>query len=580
MCPNLSDYTLCEECGKNTPCAVCKEKRRIKFHFLLLLPVMASSALRDELTCCICLSIYTDPVALPCGHSFCRLCIEDVLDTQEGSGAYKCPECRAEVQERPALEKNKKLCNIVETFRSSQLEQEDEEVPVLCTYCDSPVPAAKTCLLCEASLCENHLKKHSKSAQHILTEPTTSLENSKCPIHEKILEYYCCEDATCICVSCSLAGEHRGHQVETLNEAFEKKKEKLRNILENLISKREETEKRVQSLQELKRQVRGKTDRLTEQVADLIRDIKEQLEALERGVLSEISRQAEQVSLQVSDLIQQLEIEKEELSRKMGHIKALCNMTNPLTVLQGPESDRADYRDVKEFDNEDTERHDMRVHDVEDLDVGLISVTLHSGLARIVTGATRQCHVPESSDMPLNVNTASDMLLDINTAGNTIIISGDLKTATGMKKAQGHPKTPERFDCNQVLSCGGFSSGQHYWKVEGSKLGVWLVGIAYHSIDREGDYSRIGNNNKSWNLLKGNNHRYSVKHNGVTIQLPYSASCRRLGIFLDYEAGRLSFYELCDPVRHIHTFTATFTEPLHAVFGIGAKAWVRINEPE
>uniref|UniRef100_A0A8C5PKB5 Uncharacterized protein n=1 Tax=Leptobrachium leishanense TaxID=445787 RepID=A0A8C5PKB5_9ANUR len=448
---------------------------------------MASSALRDELTCCICLSIYTDPVALPCGHSFCQLCIEDVLDTQEGSGAYKCPECRAEVQERPALEKNKKLHNIVETFRSSHPEQEDEE-------------------------------KHSKS----------------------ILEYYCCEDATCICVSCSLAGEHRGHQVETLNEAFEKKKEKLRNILEKLNSKREETEKRVQSLQELKRQLQGKTGRLTEEVADLIRDIREQLEALERRVLSEIYRQEEQVSLQVSDLIQQLEIEKEELSRKMGHIKELCNMTNPLTVLQRRKSDRGDYCDVDE----------------------------------------EQRHVPEASDMLLDVNMSADILLDINTAGNKVNISGDLKTATGTKKAQGHPETPERFDCNQVLSSRSFSSGRHYWKVEGSKLGVWLVGIAYHSIDREGDYSRIGNNNKSWNLFKGHNNRYSVRHNRVTIQLPYSASCRRLGIFLDYEAGRLSFYELCDPVRHIHTFTATFTEPLHAVFGIGAKAWVRINEPE
>uniref|UniRef100_A0A8C5MV77 Uncharacterized protein n=1 Tax=Leptobrachium leishanense TaxID=445787 RepID=A0A8C5MV77_9ANUR len=194
---------------------------------------MASADSRDELTCSICLNIYTDPVSLTCGHKFCRLCIGDVLDTQ-GARRHSCPECR-------------------------------NDVP--CTYCDLP----------------------------------------------KVLEYYCCEDTTCICVSCSLTGEHRGHQVETLNEASEKKKEKLRNILEKLTSEREEAEKSVLSLKELERQVQGKAAGVTEQITALIRDIREQLEALEKQVLSEISRQEEQVSLRVSDLIQNLEIWMEKL---------------------------------------------------------------------------------------------------------------------------------------------------------------------------------------------------------------------------------------------------------------------------
>uniref|UniRef100_A0A8C5PWM7 B box-type domain-containing protein n=1 Tax=Leptobrachium leishanense TaxID=445787 RepID=A0A8C5PWM7_9ANUR len=243
--------------------------------------------------------------------------------------------------------RNLRLRSIAENIRSTHPEQEEAGIP--CTYCDSPVPAAKTCLHCEASLCDKHLKKHSKSAEHVLTEPTTSLENRKCSVHKKVLEYYCCEDAACICVSCRLDGEHRGHQVETLNEASEKKKEKLRNILQKLTSQREEAEKRVQSLEELRRQVQGKAAGVTERVTALIRDIRKQLEALEKRVLSEISRQEEQVSLRVSDLIRQLEIKKEELSRKMGDIEELCDMTDPVTVLQGRESDRDDYCDIEEL---------------------------------------------------------------------------------------------------------------------------------------------------------------------------------------------------------------------------------------
>ncbi|CAH2225931.1 E3 ubiquitin ISG15 ligase TRIM25-like [Pelobates cultripes] len=546
---------------------------------------MASADLRDELTCSTCLNIYTDPVTLPCGHNFCRVCIENVLDTQRVRG-YSCPECRQLFNTRPDLQRALKLCNIVESFLFTHPKQ--EEVGISCTYCiQSSVPAAKTCLLCEASLCEAHLRVHSQSAEHVLTEPTTSLGNRKCSVHKEILKYYCSEDATCICVSCSLAGEHRGHQVETLNEAFEKKKEKLRHILQKLTSKREEAEKRVQSLQEVRIEVEEKAAGVTQEVTALIRGIKEQLEALEQRVLSEISRQEEQVSLRVSDLIRQLEIKKEDLSRKMGHIEELCKMTDPLTVLQERESDSADYCDTEEGDNEDRERDDNKVRAVGDLDVGLISVTLHSGLAGIVTGVKRQRQVPANilqgvntaSDMLLGVNTASDMLLDVNTAANDVTVSGDMKTVSWSEINQSRPETPERFQYNHVLSSRSFSSGRHYWEVEGSESGRWMVGMAYRSIDRKGRQSWIGLNNKSWGLGRWGNNQYYVIHDSKDIRLSplRPPSSRRLGIFLDYEAGRLSFYELCDPIRHVHTFTATFTEPLHAIFSVyGDNTWLRI----
>uniref|UniRef100_A0A8C5QFR9 Uncharacterized protein n=1 Tax=Leptobrachium leishanense TaxID=445787 RepID=A0A8C5QFR9_9ANUR len=525
---------------------------------------MASADLRDKLTCSICLSIYTDPATLPCGHSFCLLCIGDVMDTQDGSGVYTCPECRAELQGRPALEKNKKLRNITERFRSTHPEQKEAVIP--CTYCfQSPVH-------CEASLCENHLRIHSKSPEHVLTEPTASLVNRRCSIHMEILRYYCCEDAACICVSCSLAGEHRGHQVETLSEAAEKKKETLRNILQKLTSQREEAEKRVQNLEEHRRQVQEKAAGATKDITAQIRNIRERLEALEKRVLSEISRQEEQVLLRVSDLIRQLEIKKEELSRKMGDIETLCDMMDPLTVLQGRESDRADYCDTEK----DTERCDINVHDAGDLDVGLISVTLRSGLAGIVTGVRRRRRVPEVLHWLLGVNMVRDILPEVNTAGHYLALSGDLKTITRTYIQQGRPETPDRFNCNQVLSSRYFSSGRHYWEMEGSEFGVWVVGMSYHSINRKPPESWAGNNNKSWALIFWDN-SYHHRHNFISVRLPYRPSCYRIGIFLDYEAGRLSFYELCDPVRHLHTFTAAFTEPLHAMLEVDeANAWVKV----
>ncbi|XP_066446352.1 E3 ubiquitin/ISG15 ligase TRIM25-like [Eleutherodactylus coqui] len=514
---------------------------------------MASAAVRGELLCSICLSTYTDPVMLRCGHNFCRVCIHRVLDTQDEAGVYSCPECREESQERPALMRNLALRNIIESFLITPPTQTEAEI--FCTYCvDSPVPAAKSCLMCEASLCEKHLRVHSKSAEHVLCEPSANLEDRKCSVHKKILEYYCTEDAACICVTCSLAGEHRGHQVEMLDEASEKKKERLRNVLQKLTTRREETEDRVRSLEERKRKAQENASGEAERVTALCRDIRRQLDDLEKRVLSEISRREKEESLSLSALMKNLEIQKDELSRKMRHMEELCNMTDPLTVLQEP-----DTGDL--CDPEDTGGHDggdgvTGGHDGDGPDVAVISYILHT-LCDIVTDIRRGIYV----------GGPADILLDVNTASNYIHISDDQKTATGTRENQKRPETAERFQIYQVMSRRGFSSGRHYWDVDGSRLGRWRVGMCYPSIDRRGQQSCIGYNNKSWCLWRYNN-LYSVIHDSKVIPLPHIISSNRFRICLDYGAGRLSFYELCDPIRHLHTFTASFTEPLHAVLQV------------
>ncbi|XP_073506258.1 E3 ubiquitin/ISG15 ligase TRIM25-like [Phyllobates terribilis] len=516
---------------------------------------MASADFREELDCSICLSTYTDPVMLRCGHNFCRVCVDRVLDTQDGSGVYSCPECREEFQERPALMRDFALCKIVMNFQLTEPPQE-EITGICCSYCvDSPVPAVRSCLHCEASLCDKHLRSHSKSPEHVLSDPSTSLEKRKCSVHKKILVYYCTEDAACICVSCSLAGDHWGHRVEMLDEASEKKKKKLRNVLQKLITKREETEERVQSLEESRRKAQEKASGEAERVTALCTDIRRRVDDLEKKVLSEISRQEKEESLSLSALIHQLEIKKDELSRKMRHIEELCNMTDPLTVLQEP--DTGDLCDPEEEGgDEDTGGHDKQRHDGDDLDVAVISHTFRT-LCDVISGIRSGIYVEGPADI----------LLDVNTAGNNLLISDDLKTATWTEEKQKRPETAERFQYNQVMSRRGFTSGRHYWDVESSRSWWWMVGMCYPSIDRRGQQSYIGDNNKSWSLRRYK-YEYSVRHDRKEILLPDKISSDRVRVCLDYEAGQLSFYELCDPIRHLHTFTATFSEPLHAALYI------------
>ncbi|KAG8453086.1 hypothetical protein GDO86_004774 [Hymenochirus boettgeri] len=509
---------------------------------------MSSTDPRHELNCSFCKGINTDPATLPCGHNFCQSCIGNVLGAQEGSGGSTCPECRAKIVDCPGMMEN--------GF------PEKDRTGISCTYCIySPAPAAKTCLHCEASLCEDHLKVHSKSGKHILTEPTNFLGNRKCSVHNELLHFYCQQDRSCICASCSTIGEHKGHKLDLLNEASEKKKVKLRNLLQKVNNNKEEIRKRTHSLEEDRKRIQGKAEGETGRVTALFRDIREQLEGLEKRVLSEISRQEEKISLQIRDALQQLEEREDGLSRKIHQIEKLCSMVDPLTVLQGKKPEGGDSGGKMH-----KKRNHKMATTVEDLDGDVISESLFLGLAGIVAEVKEKIYGQE----------ATGLVMDRDTAGNNFIVSEDNKTASYSHNDLHHPHNPKRFQIPQALSVVSFPTGRHYWEVEGSESGSWMVGMAYTNIKRAGKQSQIGDNDKSWGLYRYYNN-YSVIHDGKGATLNLCPPGGKIRISLDYEAGHLSFYQLSDPIRHLHTFTATFTEPLHAAFWVfGDNVWVRL----
>ncbi|CAI9532398.1 unnamed protein product, partial [Staurois parvus] len=281
-------------------------------------------------------------------------------------------------------------------------------------------------------------------------------------------------------------GEHQGHKVETLDEKSENIKQNLKNIQQKLIADKKDIEQRLQSLKERKGKIQKKSAGLTERVTALFGDYMRQLKDLKKRVLREIASQEERLSCPLSEMIHQLEIKKKDLSRKMGDIEELCNMTDPLTVLQ--ESDTGDLCDTEEGDDEDRERHDRLLHDGGDLDVAGISHTLHTGISDMIKGG----------NVCFNIQEASDLLLDVNTAHNNLQISDDMKTLSSSCVEKKRPETPERFqDYTQVLGSRQFSSGRHCWEVDVSKSKWWFVGMCYPSMERRGEHSVIVNNKKS-----------------------------------------------------------------------------------
>ncbi|XP_068098348.1 E3 ubiquitin/ISG15 ligase TRIM25-like [Hyperolius riggenbachi] len=493
----------------------------------------------EELSCSICLNVYQDPVMLQCAHNFCSGCIGDVLDAQEGSGYYSCPQCRMEFAERPALHRNITLKNIAESLQPNIPEQEIRGIL--------------------SSLCEGHVKVHNKAAEHVLIEPTTCLENRKCSAHKKILEYYCNEDSVCICVSCRLDGEHKGHLVESINDASVKKRQKLKNNLDGLSSQKAQAKSHIQLLLDHENTMKEEATFVRQTIATLFIEIRGKLDALEQKILHETYLQEGLVSSSVSDLIKHLETEVDKFSKTIMKVEKLCSMTDPLNVLQ-----------------EHGEDNDPIAEEHQELDGAATGVKPFHQEETFITLLHGLSHIMSEVSIDMFAQTDTDIVLDRDTAGNTVTISEDLKTVSYAKQLNNYPENAARFINNQVLSKTVFSSGRHYWEVETGKTGICRMGVAYSSIDRRGDQRTIGKNRKSW-CLRCSGNLLSVLHNNEEISVAAPACTPSFGVYLDYEAGRLSFYELCDPIRHIHTFTTTFTEPLHAAFLI-YRSFARIKD--
>ncbi|XP_064873063.1 butyrophilin subfamily 2 member A2-like isoform X3 [Oncorhynchus nerka] len=172
---------------------------------------------------------------------------------------------------------------------------------------------------------------------------------------------------------------------------------------------------------------------------------------------------------------------------------------------------------------------------------------------------------------------ACDLTLDPNTVFRYCFLSEGNKKVTHMGKYHPYPDHPERFEhCGEVL-CRESLTGRCYWEVEWSG-GEADIGVAYKGISRRGEFNDcyLGYNDKSWSLRCSDN-SYIAWHNNnfTTIDIP-SSSPYRVGVYLDWPAGTLSFYIVSsDTLTHLYTFHTTFTEPLYPGFhlwGCGVSA--------
>uniref|UniRef100_W5UK18 Butyrophilin subfamily 2 member A2 n=1 Tax=Ictalurus punctatus TaxID=7998 RepID=W5UK18_ICTPU len=159
---------------------------------------------------------------------------------------------------------------------------------------------------------------------------------------------------------------------------------------------------------------------------------------------------------------------------------------------------------------------------------------------------------------------AVDVTLDPDTAHPNLIVSADGKQVTHGDTRQYLPDTPQRFNKHvSVLVQQSFSSGRFYYEVQVRGKTVWALGVATESINRKGDIIPIPQGG-FWTV--GLIENCYVAFADPPVPLTLREKVEKVGVFVDYEEGLVSFYDVKSS-SHIYSFTGqSFTEKLYPFF--------------
>ncbi|XP_022058738.1 tripartite motif-containing protein 16-like [Acanthochromis polyacanthus] len=536
----------------------------------------------EKLSCSICLDLLKEPVTISCGHSYCMNCINLHWDGEDWKNTYSCPQCRQIFTPRPDLKKNTMLAELVEEVKKTGLQSAPADLcyagpgDVSCDFCTSKkLKAVKSCLQCLVSYCEQHLQPHYQSPafeKHNLVDPSKKLQQDLCSHHNEVMKIFCRTDQKCICYLCSF-GEHKGHDTVPASAERTERQKEVKPCAEKIRQTIQDRQTDVKVLQQEVEAINQSADTAVKDTDKIFKNLICLIEEKSSVVKQQIRSQQQTKVNRAKNLLQKLQEEITKLRRQDAELEQLsqtkddCRFLHMFPLISGLSATKwpcPKPRHLQYFEDVTAALSQL----YEKLQ-GFLCEELpkHS---RTVTEVDVLLPKPEPTTREEFLQHSCQITLDPNTANMHMILSEENKKATYKRKKQAYPSHPERFmDRSQVLSREALT-GRHYWEVEWDGLGIF-VAVAYKDISRTGDDSKFGNNDKSWALLcSDGDYELTHKGHGISISAPLSS---KVGVYLDYRAGILSFYSVSDSMTLIHRVQTTFTQPLY----VGLRAYYFLN---
>ncbi|XP_038554858.1 E3 ubiquitin-protein ligase TRIM21-like [Micropterus salmoides] len=511
----------------------------------------------ENFLCSICLDVFTKPASIPCGHNFCLKCITDYWDTN--NIVFQCPLCKEEFCSKPMLRVNTFIAQMAAKVKTHAQEKSCETPEqagngnVLCDICTgAKLTALKSCLVCFMSYCETHLEPHQRISalkKHKLIHPVENLESRICKKHDEPLELFCRVDQMFLCGSCK-DRDHKTHKIVSLEEEAQMRRAQLETEMKSsdqMIQARQQKIQEIQhSVEASKNNARKALSYSTHVMAAVVDYIKKS-----QAELTEVVQTKQKlIETETEGFIKELEEEITKIKQNNLQLNQVSLTNDTFIFLENLLSLTITPPQVKDWSGE-------KIHSEQ--------FTVQGALTKLETTVMTEIRTLCDPNLKEMQQHAVDVSLDPDTANPFLNVSKDGKQVTHGDRKRNLPDKPERFDnVLNVLAKEGFSSGKFYYEVQVKGKTQWDLGVANQSINRKGDI-RLSPKNGYWTIWLRKGKEFTANA-GPAIYLHVREMPQKVGVFVDYEGGQVSFYDV-DSRACIFSFTGcNFTEKLFPFF--------------
>ncbi|KAM9266828.1 E3 ubiquitin-protein ligase TRIM39-like [Cariama cristata] len=411
---------------------------------------------------------------------------------------------------------------------------------------DFPCPVCRKTSRHRALRPNRQLGNMVEAARQLRGAKRKAREESRCQAHGQALARFCRDDQAPVCLLCEISHAHRAHALVPLDDAALEYKEKLQRCLEPLERKleavagcRAQEEKKPS---ELKRKVALRRERIAREFEELHQLLEEE----ERLLLRRLEEEEREI-------LQRLQANLARLGEQRRVLAALVAELEEKCLQSGAEM----LKDIKDT----LARCEAAAAPVEE------PVSVPIELEKNFCSFPRQYFTLRKITRRL----IGEVTLDPDTAHPNLVLSEDRKSVRFVEvRPRDLPDTPRRFTIYPcVLAAQGFTSGRHYWEVEVGDKTHWALGVCKDSVSRKGELTPLPETGY-WRVRLWNGDKYAATTTPFT-PLTVRVKPKRVGVFVDYEAGKVAFYNVTDR-SHIYTFTDTFTEKIWPLFYPGIRA--------